>query len=362
MERRRIAVALALAAVLPAAGQAQTRFVAPVLPGVIGLPPAPVTGPAMTLSPSVMAVSPIVTPKMTMTASPLKLAPVVGLSRPAAGALAGGAKAESPAAAAVSARGRLQGLAASVTSKPGVTTQDADVNLNRFWNAGAKAAAEPEFFLFGGGRLDPRINSALQTVSRSRVGLDIYNAIYQKHGGDLELRVDTDYRATYDARLAYEGGKPVIHVTDNMLRRESPEFVASRIVREMTHDYFDAFPASVELEYLANSAMVRTYAETTGSNSRWWNTRLDRWEEGAYATQRFFGSWREAVVDYYGRGRPVQDSPFFRWIDGNGKSLQELYNERKIDYDTFRQMSDYFQQMVSSESRWVRNNDSRSNP
>ncbi|MBI5200944.1 MAG: hypothetical protein HY925_05105 [Elusimicrobia bacterium] len=364
MERRRIA--LALAVVMPAVANAQvSKFVPIVVPGTLGLPPAPVTGPAMTLSPN-LSVLPTVSGKSVLAnptvASPLAINPILVPKRlPPVNPLAvsGAAKAEAPANG-VTMQARLQNLASSVAPKPGVVAKDADVSLQKFWSQGAIAAAEPDFRMFGGGNLDPRIGTALQTMGRSAVGLSIYREIYNKYGGSLQLRVDNDPSATYDARTTFEGPNPVITVTDNLLRRESAEFASSYIAREMAHLYYSAFPASVERDYLANSAMVRTYAELTSSNNRWWDTRRDRWQDGRYSMQSFFKSWREASVDYYARGRNIQESPFFRYLQGgSNRTLEQLYYDGRIDAGTYRQMSDYFRQMARSEYDWLRGNEGR---
>ncbi len=362
MERRLTPIALALSVIMPALANAQMKFVPTVIPGGIGLPPAPVTGSVMPIAPNVMTgMTTIVSPKTTLT-TPLTLVPTAGLLRAKAGVvgLAGGnAKSESLATP-VTMKGRLQQLATAVTPKPGAVSKDADVSLQRFWSAGAIAAAEPDFLSFGGGNVDSRIATALKTIGGSAIGLSIYREIYNKYGGTLQLRVDNNPSATYDAKTTFEGSNPVITVTDNLLRRESAEFAGSYITREMAHLYYSAFPASVERDYLADSAMVRTYAETTGSNNWRWDTRRDRYESGRYAMQSFFQSWREASNDYYARGRNIQDSPFFRYLQGNGgKTLEQQYYAGTISATTYRQMSDYFRQMAQSENDWLRGNEGR---
>lgn len=361
MKRRLSPVALALAFAFPAVAGAQMKFTpTPVIPGVIGLPPVPVTGAAMTLAPNVMTQATLAMPKTTL-ATPLTLVPAAGLSRAKPGAVAG-AGAQTPAGAAVTMKGRLQQLASSVSPKPGAVSRNAGVSLQRFWTAGAQAAAEPDFMMFGG-NLDPRIATSLQTLGHSAVGLSIYQNIHNKYGGSLQLRVDNNPSATYDARVSFEGSNPVITVTDNLLRRESAEFAGSFIAREMAQLYYGSFPASVERDYLAHSAMVRTYAEITGSNNNWWDRRRDRYQDGRYAMQSFFQSWREASNDYYARGRNIQDSPFFRYLQGNGgQTLEQQYYAGTITPGTYREMSDYFRQMGQAEYDWLRNSESRRNP
>jgi len=212
---------------------------------------------------------------------------------------------------------------------------------------------------------DKRINGALKRLADSSIGLDIYKYVYENHK-DLRILVDDDRNAAYDARLSRQNGKPVIYLTRNLLEKQSLEVVASYVAREMSDLYFDAFPASAERGYLAYSNMARTYAELTGSGlSRkgyWWDTSRDQWTGEAYAMQRYYGSWKEAVENAYRYGSDVRDSAFFRFLKGRDDSntdpqaklsLRELYYKGRVSYQQYQEMSQYFDTFVGSEKSWM---------
>jgi hypothetical protein len=212
---------------------------------------------------------------------------------------------------------------------------------------------------------DKRINGALKRLADSPIGLDIYKYVYENHK-DLRILVDDDRKASYDARLAREKGKPVLYLTQSLLERQSPEVVASYMAREMSDLYFDAFPVSAERGYLAYSNMARTYAELTGSGlgrrGYWWDTARDQWTGEAYAMQRYYGSWKEAVENAYRYGYDVRDSAFFRFLKGRDDSntdpqaklsLRELYYKGRISYQQYQEMGRYFDTFVGSEKSWM---------
>lgn len=385
MDRRLYTVVLALAAGIPQSAFAQTRMVVAPLP-VAAVPVAPI-GAALKLAPGMagapalrlptVGVSPTLAPvagvRLSPAAAPLALPAAAPGGAVAAGRVAAGRGAIAPrhagsgvapagakagaAAQAVTARGSLGNLAATVAPKDAAAAPAAALDgLRRFFDAGAGAAADEIGAMSFSGYLDPRVSNALEALGRTAVGLSVYREIYNKYGGTLQLRVDSDPNASYDTRLVWEGGNPVIQLSDKLVRRESREFVASFIAREMAQLYYGSFPESVERDYLAHSVLVRSYAEMTNSDIRggWWDTRRDRWQNGRYAMQSYYGSWKEAVNDYFRRGGRIQDSPFFRFLQGsNGRTLEQLYHSGSINYQTYGQMSDYFRQIAQSEVDWI---------
>lgn len=208
---------------------------------------------------------------------------------------------------------------------------------------------------------DRRINRALRRLADSSIGVDLYKYVDANHS--LEILVDDDHSADYDARLEKRDGRTILYLTENLVDRESPEAVAAYIAREMSELYFESFPASAERTYMGYSNMVRVFAELTNSgraaNYYWWDTDLDQWKEGAYAMRRYYGSWKEAVTDY---GRDAARSPFFRWLEsGDGvktdpaarRSLYARYRAGEISSETYREMGRYFDSIRESESRWL---------
>ena len=155
-------------------------------------------------------------------------------------------------------------------------------------------------------------------------------------------------------------------LTESLVGRQSPEAVAAYMAREFSDLYFESFPASAERGYMSYSNMARVFADLTGSgraaDGYWWNRAKDQASGGAYAMERYYGSWREAVQDdYYGRRR-IQDSPFFGFLKGRDDSntepraklsLREQYDRGLIGYAQFRQMADYFDSIVVSERSWL---------
>lgn len=212
---------------------------------------------------------------------------------------------------------------------------------------------------------DRAINKAIARLSQSPIGADIYKYVYDNHR-DLRILVDDDKSAVYDARLDQRSGKPVIYLTEALVRKQSAEVVAAYLAREMSDLYFAAFPASAERGYMAYSNMVRAYAELTNSGQAsrryWWDTGRDQWTGEAYAMQRYYGSWKEAVADYQHQGRDIRNSPFFRFLQGRDDSnadplsklsLPELYRQGKITWARYQEMNTYYAQFLGSETSWL---------
>jgi len=214
---------------------------------------------------------------------------------------------------------------------------------------------------------DRRIQAALKTLGRSRIGLDLYQNVYKRYGSNLGIRVDDDPSASYDARILRENGRPILLLSEKLVDKESSEFIAAVIAREFTELYLESFPASTERVYLGYGNMVRVFAELTESGMArygyWWNTGKDQRQGDAYTAQRFYGSWREAVELQAGGGKAV-DSAFFRFLrdrdnaDSDPRARQSLYDQYRagvISYDEFRRMTDYFDAYVRDESAWLAN-------
>lgn len=359
MTDRKLTVILALAAGLPNAAHAQTRFGLPAAPGtpvIVG----PVMTPALTLTPAVTPLSGLSSVAPLSLGTPLTLAPVAGLTPARAAALpvASGAGPLATGAAPsrkATSRGNLRALAASVAPKGRnagtAKTMDA---LRAGFDAGR--AAEPGGVSWFGGDIDPRISRAVQAMGGSAVGLSIYQEIYRNYAATLRLETDRDPSASYDARLTWRGDQPVIQVTDTLLSRESDQFAAAKIAKAMAELYYKDFPASAEREYLTHAAMNQTFAELTGSgtNNRW-DSRRDRWEDGRSHVQAHYGSWKESLQLKHDRYQKIQSSTYFKWL-GNGKaSLEDLYNRGSLSWSQYNQMKDYFDGVVRSQTDWLRN-------
>ncbi|MFH2201973.1 MAG: hypothetical protein ABIJ96_02555 [Elusimicrobiota bacterium] len=229
---------------------------------------------------------------------------------------------------------------------------------------GANAVSGTADFRPPNGPEDRRINRALARLADSPVGLDLYTYVYQNY--NLEIMVDDDRNASYDARLDRGSGRDILYLTRSLVNNESKEVVAAYIAREMSDLYFETFPESAERGYMAYSNMVRVFAELTDSGlaryGHWWDTGKDQRVDGAYAMERYYGSWKEAVHDYYYAGRSIQRSPFFGFLkqsdDSNAgsashRSLSERYRRGEITYRRYYEMKDYFKRMVDSETEWI---------
>lgn len=212
---------------------------------------------------------------------------------------------------------------------------------------------------------DRRINAALQALSRSSIGLNVYKLVYEKYGAGLTLHVDDAPGADYDARLSFQDGRPRIDLTHSLVSRASPEAVAAYIGREMSDLYYGDIPASAERGYLAYSNMVRIFAEITNSDlnayGNAWDQAKDQNSNGVFVIQRYYGSWKAAVRQAE-RGGDVRSSDFFRFLrtsdDSNTETrskltLREQYQRGMIDYETYRKMTNYFDERVAGEARWI---------
>lgn len=353
---------LALAAVLTAAAlpaHAGPAAVAALNRSALPLPPGALFMPALGSS--------LTTPRFALTPTPLAFAPTLpavpvlkaALPQVALPAVARPAVAAAPVRAALAETVRTI-ADAKATERPGAVSAAA---ANLFDGLKARGAANavrmPDW------SEDRRINGAIQTLNRSAIGRDLYAQVYQNHS-DLRIEVDDRPGANYDARLVRENGRKVLYLTEALVDRQSPEVLAAYLAREFSDLYFESFPASAERGYMAYSNMTRVFAELTGSglarDGYWWNRGKDQYSDGAYAMERYYGSWREAVQqDYYGQ-RSVRNSPFFNFLkgrddsnaDGRAKlSLREQYDRGMIDYRTYREMDQYFTTIVNSERDWL---------
>lgn len=211
---------------------------------------------------------------------------------------------------------------------------------------------------------DRRINRALETLYRSASGTDLYNDIRRNHA-QLRIRVDTDRNSNYDARMRWEDGNPVLYLTESLVDNESKEAVAAYIAREFTDLYFNDFPASVELNYVAHGTMLRVFAELTDSGRArygyWWDRSKDQRVGNAYAMESYYGSWKKAVYEKVRDGVDVGRSEFFEYLrdqdlsnkDPNSrKTLRQHYREGNLTYDQYRRFARQFADLTEAEAAW----------
>ena len=211
---------------------------------------------------------------------------------------------------------------------------------------------------------DRRINRALESLYRSAAGTDLYNDIRRNHA-QLRIRVDTDRNSNYDARMRWEDGNPVLYLTESLVDNESKEVVAAYIAREFTDLYFNDFPASVELNYIAHGTMLRVFAELTDSgrsrDGYWWNRSKDQRVGNAYAMESYYGSWKKAVYDQVRFGADVRNSEFFEYLrdqdvsnkdPNSSKTLRRHYREGTLTYDQYRRFAGQFSDLNQAESAW----------
>jgi hypothetical protein len=317
-------------------------------------------------------------PRFAFTPSPTALASSLPLPRLAVPALAAPALPAPAVAAALTpavalanpVRAQLAGAVGSVAqAQPAARTQAAVASLGLMFDGtkarpsanavDASAARPPDW------SEDRRINAAIARLNESPIGRDLYAYVYKNHR-NLSIQIDDDHSASYDARLVDQGGRKVLFLTEALVGRQSAETVAAYMAREFSDLYFESFPTSAERGYMSYSNMARVFADLTSSgraaDGYWWNRAKDQLSGGAYAMERYYGSWREAVQDdYYGRRR-IQDSPFFGFLKGRDDSntepraklsLREQYDRGLIGYTQYRQMADYFDSIVVSERDWL---------
>lgn len=344
----------------PAAMAALTRSALPLPPGMLFAPALmSVSTPRFTLTPAPLAFLPTLpTVPMLKPTLPTVAVPAVAAVQPAAAA-AGAVAAQAPVRAALA-----QTVASIADAKPsrrsGVETSASNALFDGLKSRGAvNAVRTPDW------AEDRRINAAIALLNQSSIGRDLYAQIYQNHQ-DLRIEVDDRPGANYDARLVLENGRKVLYLTESLVDRQSSEVVAAYLAREMSDLYFQSFPASAERGYMAYSNMTRVFAELTRSglarDGYWWNRSKDQYSDGAYAMERYYGSWREAVQQDYAGQRNIRNSPFFTFLkgrddsnaDGRAKlSLREQYDRGLISYATYREMDQYFSTIVNSEVNWL---------
>lgn len=339
----------------PAAMAALTRSALPLPPGMLFMP----------------TLTNISTPRFSLTPAPLAFRPTlptIPMLMPTLPAVAVAAVTPTMAAQAP-VRAALANTVASIAeAKPsqaaGVQVAASAALFDGFKARGAVNAVQqperaPDYYE------DQRINRAIELLNRSDIGRDLYAQIYANHR-DLRIQVDDAPGASYDARLVQGNGQKVLYLTKALVDRQSPEVVAAYLAREMSDLYFASYPASAERGYMAYSNMTRVFAELTGSGlSRqgyWWNRTKDQYVDGAYAMERYYGSWREAVQQDYSGSTRLRNSAFFNFLkgrddsntDGRSKlSLREQYDRGMISYSTYREMDQYFSTIVNSEVNWL---------
>lgn len=363
----RLALVAALLASAPAhAGPVTTaalgRSALPLPPGMLFMPTlSSFATPRFALTPSPVAFRP------TLPSVPMLTPTLPNVAMPAA-VVAQPALLSPAAAAATPVRAALTQTAASIAeAKPSqrasVEASATSALFDGLKSRGAVNAVEPQ-------RVpdrweDQRINRAIELLNQSAIGRDLYAQIYSNHQ-DLRIQIDDAPGASYDARLVQGNGQKVLYLTKDLVDRQSPEVVAAYLAREMSDLYFASYPASAERGYMAYSNMTRVFAELTGSGlarqGYWWNRSKDQYTGGAYAMERYYGSWREAVQqDYSGRTR-LRDSAFFNFLKGRDDSnaggqsklsLREQYDRGLISYSTYREMDQYFSTIVNSEVNWL---------
>lgn len=353
--RKLLVVSLALGAV-PASARVMTAV--PRLAGPAAVPFGALARPTLGV--------PSLSPTASLLPSP-SLAPTLSLA-PAPSLLPAPALTAFPAAAeAPTAKGSLEAAGAALAAP---RADQAAVSRRTFDAALAAPNDAPSFGGLSGGAPsfreadhyeNGRIAAAVGLLSPSRtpIGADLYAKAYNDFGASLLVRVDDDRRAGYDARLYWQDGRPVLSLTQDLLRRGSDAVIASFLVRELSHVYYREFPDSAERSWMAHSAMVRTFAEITGSNRRWWDYQSDLNRDGREVMRSFYDSWTDALA----RGTDPRHGTYFQWLKTGSDSksgpnaalsLREQYDRGLIGWGAYRQMDQYFGSLVDSERRWLR--------
>jgi hypothetical protein len=306
-------------------------------------------------------------PSLAPTLSPLAAAPSL-LPAPslAPSALVAPAALAAPAAAdAPSAKGALTAAGAALAAP---NADQAAVSRKTFDAGFAAASDAPSFgphdapsFRAPDHYENQRIGYAVGLLNQSRtpIGADLYAKAYNDYGARLQVLVDDRPGQRYDAKLYWRDGAPVLSLTRDLLSRGSDAVVASLLVRELSHLYYRDFPDSAERSWMAHSAMVRTFAEITGSGRAWWDYHSDLNRDGRELVKAFYDSWTDALS----RGSDPRHGTFFGWLKTGsdsksgpnaGLSLREQYERGFITWTQYRQMDQYFGTLIDSERRWLR--------
>jgi hypothetical protein len=345
------ASARVIASVPRIAGPAAVPFGALARP-TLGVPSL---SPTATLLPS---------PSLAPTLSPLAAAPSL-LPAPAPSALVAPAALAAPAAAdAPSAKGALTAAGAALAAP---NADQAAVSRKTF-DAGFSAANDAPSF---GPRDVPSFRApdhyenrkigyavGLLNQSRTPVGADLYAKAYNDYGARLQVLVDDRPEQRYDAKLYWRDGAPVLSLTRELLSRGSDAAVAALLVRELSHLYYREFPDSTERSWMAHSAMIRTFAEVTGSSRNGWDYANDLSRDGRYVMKAFYDSWRAGLRS----GIEPRNSDFFHWLRTGSDSksganahlsLREQRERGIIGFDTWSNMDQYFWNLVHSERDWL---------
>ena len=216
---------------------------------------------------------------------------------------------------------------------------------------GSRSAANEEAMRPTNPWEDHRIGRAVAALNRSAVGRDVYAAVYRDWGSQLRMEVDDAASANYDARLEWREGRPVLKLTESLLRR-SDEAIGAYIVRELSDLYYRGVPSSAERGYLSYGAMIQTFAETARA-----------WEPDF---QRYYGSWKEAVKGVNsGAYAELSDAPFFRDFlmtidDSNTEARAKLSLRQQLDrgyitWSEYKQYRAYARTMTTSYVNWLVN-------
>lgn len=357
--RKLLVAALALGA-LPASARVMTAV--PRIAGPAAVPFGALARPTLGVPSLSPTASLLPAPSLAPTLSPLAAAPSLLPALMPAPLAAAPAAAEAPKAQA--------SLAAAGAALAAPNADQAAVSRRTFDAALAAPNDAPSFGDLSGGAPsfreadhyeNGRIANAVGLLSPSRtpIGADLYAKAYNDFGASLLVRVDDDRHANYDARLYWQNGAPVLSLTQDLLRNGSDAVIASFLVRELSHLYYREFPDSAERSWMAHSAMVRTFAEITGSNRGWWDYHSDLNRNGREVMRSFYDSWTDALS----RGNDPRHGTYFSWLKTGSDSksgpnaslsLREQYERGLIGYGTYRQMDQYFGSLIDSERRWLR--------
>lgn len=357
--RKLLIAALALGAV-PASARVMTAV--PRIAGPAAVPFGALARPTLgapALSPTASLLSaPSLAPTLSLAPAP---SPLLQSALPAPSAAALPAAAEAP-----NAKATLENAGAALAAP---NADQAAVSRRTFDAALAAPSDAPSFLPPGGAPNfrapdhyeNGRIGNAVGLLSQARtpIGADLYAKAYADYGASLQVLVDDDRHASYDARLHWQNGRPVLSLTQDLLRRGSDAVLASFLVRELSHLYYRDFPDSAERSWMAHSAMVRTFAEITGSSRGWWDYHSDLNRDGREVMRSFYDSWTDALS----RGNDPRNGTYFQWLKSGSDSksgpnaslsLREQYDRGLIGWGAYRQMDQYFGSLVDSERRWLR--------
>jgi len=344
---------------MPASVVAPVKLQAGSMPGLLA--PTPLTAPALSMTPALLAPSLSVAPSA-LRAEGLSVIPVAPLALTVVAKAA--AKAFVPAARPVAAAQALQAAPAlalaPMLSAASADGSDAPVRFDGAINRQTGAQlVDPRFGAYR--RLNWNEQSKLDaTVRYGSSGSQVFQSLngeFQNQGGYYLL--DSDTNARYLSAAAVDSNnRPVIILTHDLLNRYNGrsgdefrgapwEFIASMIAREQVffNAWYGVIPASAEKLAISYMNMTRVFVDLTNGTSRSWATDKDY--AAVAGTRSDYTQWnwfeqlvaaaRSAVQGAGTNSGHLIESKFFSWAR-DYKAAEDKSSVPAFQYSLWEQL------------------------